>query len=92
MAESRLPRVPCSESARTETEAWLRRHGIAGWVELHMRPVGDYRRDDLVKRELYEALIANHYRVELVLDDRTRVVKMWRSLGLTCLQVAEGDF
>jgi probable HAF family extracellular repeat protein len=25
-------------------------------------------------------------------DDRNRVVDMWRSLGLTCLQVAPGDF
>ena len=27
-----------------------------------------------------------------VLDDRNQVVKMWRENGLTCLQVAEGDF
>ena len=26
------------------------------------------------------------------LDDRDRVVKMWRKLGLTCLQVNEGNF
>jgi hypothetical protein len=25
-------------------------------------------------------------------DDRQRVVDMWRSNGLTCLQVAEGNF
>jgi hypothetical protein len=27
-----------------------------------------------------------------VLDDRDQVVTMWRGLGLTCLQVAPGDF
>jgi hypothetical protein len=28
-----------------------------------------------------------------VVDDRTQVVRMWRDeLGLTCLQVADGDF
>jgi hypothetical protein len=80
------------DSARRETEAWLRRHGIAEWLALHMRPTGDFRRDEIVKRELYEAHIEDRYRVELVLDDRSRVVKMWRSLGLTCLQVADGDF
>lgn len=31
-------------------------------------------------------------RVEIVFDDRNSVVKMWRLLGLTCFQVAEGDF
>jgi hypothetical protein len=25
-------------------------------------------------------------------DDRQRVVDMWRSNGITCLQVAEGNF
>jgi hypothetical protein len=26
-----------------------------------------------------------------VFDDRTKVVNMWRDLGLTCFQVAPGD-
>ena len=30
--------------------------------------------------------------VFLVVDDRDRVVKLWRSLGLTTFQVADGDF
>ena len=30
--------------------------------------------------------------VFLVVDDRDRVVKLWRSLGLTTFQVAEGNF
>ena len=30
--------------------------------------------------------------VFLVVDDRNKVVDMWRSLGLTVFQVAEGDF
>jgi len=32
------------------------------------------------------------YHVEFVLDDRNQVVNFWRYLGLTCFQVAEGDF
>ena len=32
------------------------------------------------------------YSASIVLDDRKQVVDMWRSLGLTCLQVADGDF
>ena len=27
-----------------------------------------------------------------VFEDRASVVKMWRDLGITCLQVDEGDF
>ena len=57
-----------------------------------MRPAGDRRRDSIVKAELFDRKVRDEYRVLVVLDDRKQVVDMWRSLGLTCLQVAEGDF
>jgi hypothetical protein len=31
-------------------------------------------------------------KVAMVFDDRNQVVDMWRSNGLTCFQVAKGDF
>ncbi|MGH2608381.1 MAG: AAA family ATPase, partial [Tepidiformaceae bacterium] len=76
---------------RPETERWLAAHGIA-YDRLHMRATGDTRRDALIKEEIFEAHIRPNYRVHFVLDDRDQVVAMWRALGLTCLQVAEGDF
>lgn len=76
---------------RPHTERWLARHDIE-YDELHMRPTGDFRKDTLIKREIFEREIRHRFRVEFVLDDRNQVVEMWRSLGLTCLQVAEGDF
>lgn len=76
---------------RAQTERWLARHGIA-YDELHMRPAGDSRRDAIVKREIFDREIRPRFRVQFVLDDRDQVVEMWRGLGLTCLQVAEGDF
>lgn len=42
--------------------------------------------------ELFDRHARDEYRVLVVLDDRKQVVDMWRSLGLTCLQVAEGNF
>lgn len=51
----------------------------------------DKRRDSLVKRGLLEE-IGQLYAVRGVLDDRNQVVEMWRAAGLTCLQVADGDF
>lgn len=75
------------ERLRAET----RDLGLAD-IELHMRKTGDTRRDSTVKRELYERHLA-HRDVLCVLDDRDQVVRMWREeLGLTCLQVAYGDF
>jgi hypothetical protein len=62
-------------------------------MPLMMRKDGDNRPDQIVKRELYERRVQGIYEVEGVLDDRDRVVKMWREeLGLTCLQVAPGNF
>lgn len=57
-----------------------------------MRPEGDIRKDSIVKREIFENYIRDYYNIQFVLDDRNQVVEMWRSLGLKCLQVAEGDF
>lgn len=79
------------ECCRPDTEAWLTLH-VPGWTELHMRPAGDRRRDAVVKRELFETRVAPRWHVVGVIDDRASVVKMWRSMGLMCAQVAPGDF
>lgn len=76
---------------RAVTSAWLTNQGYRGW-DLFMRATGDMRRDSIIKREIYEQHIAPHYNVKFVLDDRNQVVKMWRSLGLSCFQVNEGRF
>ena len=79
------------ESCRGATETWLSQHvRVAG--PLLMREDGDVRSDEQVKRELLERAVGNREEVFLVIDDRDRVVRMWRELGLTCLQVGEGNF
>lgn len=60
--------------------------------ELHMRADGDNRKDAEVKLELFNQHVRNKYNVVFVLDDRNQVVDMWRSIGLTCFQVAPGNF
>ncbi|MEE6257706.1 phosphatase domain-containing protein [Plantactinospora sonchi] len=79
-------------SARADTERWLAAHVGVPYLALHMRAVGDARRDSLVKREIFDREIRDRYRVVGVFDDRMQVVRMWRALGLTVFQVAEGDF
>lgn len=59
---------------------------------LFMRKDGDHREDCVVKKEIYEEDIKPYFNVLGVFEDRTQCVKMWRSLGLTCYQVAEGDY
>ena len=77
---------------RGETEAWLDRHVGVPYEGLFMRADGDFRRDSDVKRELFDDEIRDRWRIVGVFDDRQHVVRMWRSLGLTVFQVAEGDF
>lgn len=76
------------------TREWLVTNGAALPGDmLVMRPTGDYRPDDIVKWELFEQHIKPRYGDPwLILDDRDRVVAMWRRQGFRCLQVAEGDF
>lgn len=82
-----------NESARMNTENWLRaKHADYINSTLLMRPNKDFRPDEIVKREIYEREIKDKYFVEFVLDDRDKVVKMWREIGLLCLQVYYGDF
>ncbi|TWJ27458.1 putative kinase [Micromonospora sagamiensis] len=79
-------------SARVDTVAWLDRHVRVPYLALHMRAVGDNRKDSIVKRDIYESELRDRYRVVGVFDDRMQVVRMWRDLGLTVFQVAEGNF
>lgn len=80
---------------RADTEAWLHQHVITDrmpWCGPYMRKVGDGRPDHVVKLELFDRYVRDHYDVRMVLDDRDSVVALWRSIGLTCLQVAPGNF
>lgn len=85
------------DTCKAETEAWLKANNIK-YDELHMRDhtrvdeKGNQVDDRIIKREIYDKWIKDRYNVRFVLDDRDRVVEMWRGLGLKVLQVAEGDF
>nr|DAV53531.1 MAG TPA: polynucleotide kinase [Caudoviricetes sp.] len=79
------------ECCRKETENWLSENCVH-YTRLLMRKAGDNRPDEVVKKEMFNMAIRDTYNVRLVLDDRNKVVDMWRQMGLKCLQVAEGDF
>jgi hypothetical protein len=80
------------EKFRDVTEEWLDRH-LEAYHALCMRSNGDFRSDEIVKFEIFESYVRNTFDVQFVLDDRNRVVNMWRNkLGLTCFQVQDGDF
>lgn len=79
------------DETRDQTAAWLERHGLA-FDRLVMRPFKDHRKDDVLKSEMLDALLAEGLEPIFVIEDRARVVAMWRARGLRCLQVCEGDY
>lgn len=80
-----------SDEYRGVTEQWLKANGLE-FDELHMRAAGDHRKDSIVKHELFNRHVRNKYNVRGVFDDRNQVVEMWRAIGLTVFQVADGNF
>ncbi|MEW2553785.1 AAA family ATPase [Streptomyces zhihengii] len=80
-----------SEDHREMTEAWLRRHEVP-YDELWMRAADDGRRDDVVKAELFDRHVRHRFAVRVSLDDRDRVVAVWRRMGLPTWQVNYGAF
>lgn len=77
---------------REPTERFLSKHQIA-YDLLLMRTTNDYRKDNIIKKELFQQEIAGKYFIEFLLDDRNQVVDMWRKdLQLPCFQVNYGDF
>lgn len=78
------------EHTRGKTRYWLHKQSLNG--PLYMRADGDFREDSIIKRELLVRIREDGYDPVLAIDDRKRVVDMWRAEGLVCAQVAEGEF
>jgi predicted kinase len=74
------------------TVRFLEKHAIP-YYRLWMRKIKDFRKDAIIKKEIFDVNIAGKYFVEFVLDDRDQVVDMWRrELRLPCFQVNYGNF
>jgi hypothetical protein len=78
-----------SDEVENETINWLNKYGVP-WHCMNMRPAGDFTKDEILK----ESWIKEYDLSEIlcVFDDRSCVVEMWRRQGLTCFQVAPGEF
>lgn len=85
------------ESVRPQTIEWLATYcGLQPYQiesRLTMRPEGDTTPDDQLKKKWLHLLTPQERgRLAAVFDDRNKVVDMWRKNGVTCFQVAPGDF
>jgi hypothetical protein len=76
-----------SENVRAETIKWLAKHDVI-FDELIMRPDACFVPDQALKKAwLDQGKLGNKEDILFVVEDRDRMVQMWRNQGLTCLQV-----
>ena len=83
-----------SEITKDATVDWLNKFDVPFDV-LKMRPTSKefkFKSDDKLKEDWLNELFPNKSDIFAVFDDRDKVVKMWRENGLTCFQVADGNF
>ena len=90
------------------TRDWLKKHNVPfdllvmrpdkfqskAWPIAHGNPAKPDMRfmsDEILKKAMLDTFV-DIDDVFLVVDDRDKVVKMWRDLGLNTFQVAPGDF
>jgi hypothetical protein len=77
---------------RNKTIEWLDKYNIP-YDQLTMREMDSFTPDEELKKSWLMSYYPNYKeKILCVFDDRDKVVKMWRSMGLSCFQVAEGDF
>jgi hypothetical protein len=70
------------EICRSQTGEWLRKHGYPPSTLL-MRPRGDHRRSDLLKRDLVQPFIGRRV---VGIDDEDSILVMYHELGFATMK------
>lgn len=80
------------ERCRADTVEWLVKHLPVDfeYQALFMRKDHDKRDDTEVKQQVFDTYFKGKYPIEVVIDDRPKVIRMWRSNGLEVIDVGSG--
>ena len=79
-----------SDRTKEATERWLEKYGIL-YDRMIMRKRKNFTPDNELKERWLEKYL-DRDDIRVVVDDRQRVVDMWRRNGLDVFQVANGNF
>ena len=71
---------------KKDTTHWLNAHGVP-YDALLMRPVGDDRKDKVVKEALLKEDVLPNFKVKKAYDDKSKNVKMFRKEGINAKKV-----
>lgn len=74
------------------THYWLKLHNVM-YSYLFMRGRDDFRDDTIVKQQILDKMLQwiKKEQILFAVDDRQRIVDMWRRNGIKCYPVADGD-
>lgn len=91
LIESGYVPIFCSgreDSAREKTLSWLSTYNLDQY-DLYMRKAKDFRKDTVVKLELFDTF-KNDWNIRFAIDDRPVVIRAWKSIGLFVFNVGDG--
>ena len=74
------------ERFRDITLRTLDQHNFKAFDRLLMRATDDNRADEIIKRELFDTYLKDK-EILFAIDDRPRLVRMWRSMGIFTFDV-----
>ena len=77
------------EEYRDITLQWLEQNNLSFAFTILMRGTGDSREDSIVKKEILDRYFPDKSKIHAVIDDRPRVIKMWRDEGLNVIDVGD---
>lgn len=63
----------------------------SGKESFKKRKKGDFRSDEIIKKEIYDNHIKDNYNVLGVFDDRLKVIRMWEKEGLFVFNCNQGN-
>ncbi len=79
------------DNYRNVTEEWLNKNIGIEYEALFMRKRRDTRPDDIIKLEIFNNYLKGiKDNIQFVYDDRPRVIRMWREVGLEVTDVGDG--
>lgn len=79
------------ERCKEFTEDWLTTFSV-DFTELFMRKTGDSRCDTIVKEEIFWEHIEPYYNVVAAFDDRPRVIRKWKDIGIPLVVSVQKDY
>lgn len=80
-----------ADKAADATVDWLNGYDVS-FHHLFMRPSRDFRDDNIIKQEILDKLLTwiNKDQILFAVDDRPRIVRMWKANGIKCYDVGKG--